>query len=178
MKKSDVLIIISSPRKYSNSAFAATKLVEKINDKKYRIININNFFLKPCKGCFNCYKTLKCCIKDDFEKIINFLNIAKVIIVASPIYFTGVPGPFKVFIDRNQQQWEKYRKGLFKRSNKTGYIILTSGADNKKYFKPAECEIKSFFAVNGIKCKKIFSFSKMDKPGEIRKEKYLKKLQI
>lgn len=178
MKKNDVLIIVASPRKYSNSTFAAVKLAEKVNKKKYKIININKFFLKPCKGCFNCYKTLKCYIKDDFEKIIHFLNIAKIIIVASPIYFTGVPGPLKVFIDRNQQQWEKYRKGLFKRSNKTGYIILTSGADNKKYFKPAVSEIKSFFVVNGIKCKKIFYFGKMDKPGEIRKENYLKKLQI
>ncbi len=177
MKKSDVLIIASSPRKNSNSTFAAKKLAENIN-KKYKIININNFFLKPCNGCLGCSKTFKCIIKDSFKKILILLNKAKIVIVASPVYFTGVPGQLKIFIDRNQQQWEKYVKGKLKNRKKEGYIILTSGAAVRKYFKPAESEILSFFAVNGIKCKKIFRFSRMDKQGEINKKKYLKKLFI
>lgn len=176
MKKNDVLIIISSPRKISNSTFAALKLAENIN-KKYKIININNFFLKPCKGCFICSETLSCCIKDDFKKIIDNIKMAKIIIVAAPVYFTGVPGPLKIFVDRNQQQWEKYRKGLIKKKKKYGYIILTSGANIKRYFTPAESEIKSFFIVNGINCKKIFRFGNMDTPGKINNQKYLKKLK-
>ena len=177
MRKSNILIIISSPRKNSNSTLAAIKLAEKISDKEYNIVNINNFFLKPCNSCFVCRKTLKCNIKDDFNKIMLFLNKAKIIIVAAPIYFTGVPGQLKIFIDRNQQQWEKYKRGFIKKS-KTGYIILTSGSDSMRYFRPAESEIKSFFAVNGIKCKKIFRFCKMDKPRTINMQKYLKKIKI
>jgi len=178
MKKNEVLIIISSPRKKSNSAFAAIKLSEKINSMSPAIINVNDFNIKPCRGCFNCGRNFKCCIKDDFEKIMNFVNEAKIIIVASPIYFTGVPGQFKNFIDRNQQQWEKYKKGLLKKRPKTGYIILTAGADKRKYFKPAESEIKSFFAVNNVKCKKIFRFGNMDEPGKIKEKQYVKKLKI
>jgi multimeric flavodoxin WrbA len=177
MKKNDVLIILSSPRKKSNSAFAAIKLSKKLNATA-SVININEFNIKPCRACFNCSKNYKCCIKDDFEKIMNFVNEAKIIIVASPVYFTGVPGQFKNFIDRNQQQWEKYRKGFLKKHPKTGYIILTAGAYKRKYFKPAESEIKSFFAVNNVKCQNIFRFGNMDEPGKIKKEQYIKKLKI
>jgi len=108
---------------------------------------------------------------------LNHTEKAKIIIVASPVYFTGVPGQFKIYIDRNQQQWERYKRGLFRKTEKIGYIILTAGKNNRIYFKPAESEILSFFVVNGIKCKKIFRFGKMDKQGEIKK-KYLRKLKI
>jgi multimeric flavodoxin WrbA len=177
MKKIDILVILSSPRTNSNSSFAALTLAKKFN-KNFKIINVNKINIKPCKSCFYCSKTLKCCLKDDFEKVLYYLNKAKIIIIASPIYFTGVPGPLKIFIDRNQQQWEKFKTGYFKKIKKSGFIILTSGANISKYFAPAESEIKSFFAVNGIKCKKVFKFGNMDNAGEIKKEKYFKKLKV
>ncbi|MCX8093513.1 MAG: flavodoxin family protein [Candidatus Goldbacteria bacterium] len=177
MRKNDILVIISSPRKNSNSTFAALKLAENIN-KEYNVIDINKFFLKPCTGCFKCTRKLKCNIRDDFDEIMIHIKNAKVIIVASPIYFTGVPGQLKIFIDRNQQQWEKYKRGYYKKLKKVGYIILTSGSNNKKYFKPAESEIKSFFVVNGIRCKKIFRFGNMDIPGKMKERKYIKELKI
>lgn len=177
MTKNDILIILSSPRKNSNSGFAALKLAEKLKAKKCKVININKFIIKPCTGCFSCSKILKCIIKDDFEKIIKLIEKAKIIIVASPIYFTGVPGQLKIFIDRNQQQWVKYVNGFMNSPPKKGYIILTSGANKKKYFKPAESEIKSFFAVNGIKTQKTFRFGNMDTTGKIKEKKFIERLK-
>lgn len=155
-KTNKILLITSSPRKKSNSTFMGQHIAEGIKGTIEKI-NICDFKINPCIGCDNCKKNLKCIFNDDSEKIIKKVEKAKIVIVASPVYFTGVPAQLKVFIDRNQIQWYKNRKK--DKKNKKGIIVLTADLKKKKNFIAAESEIKSFFAVNRIKCVKIFRFS-------------------
>jgi multimeric flavodoxin WrbA len=109
---------------------------------------------------------------DDADALIKQVEKADVVIVASPVYFTGVPGPLKTFIDRNQVQWYKANKNHKSQiTKKKGIIILTEGDVKDKYFRPAESEIRSFFAVNNIKTVAVLKFKDMDEKGKILKDK-------
>ncbi len=148
-KKNNVILITSSPRKKSNSKTAGKFLAGNLFSK-YEYVDINKYDIKSCSGCDKCKNSLICVKKDDAEKIIKKIENSEFVIVASPVYFTGVPSKLKCFIDRNQVQW--YKNKNRKEKNKKGIIILTADLKDKKNFLAAESEIKSFFAVNKIKC--------------------------
>ncbi|MEI7542832.1 MAG: flavodoxin family protein [bacterium] len=166
MQKTNILVISASPRSGSNSALAATYLISKVN-QIVEMVAINNLKIQPCNACDKCKVTLKCVFNDEADTLIESVEKADIVIVATPIYFTGVPGALKNFIDRNQVQW--YKK--IKDGNKKGIIILTQGDVKDKYFKPAESEIRSFFAVNNIKTVAVLKFKDMDEEGKIFKDK-------
>ncbi len=181
MASKKALIITASPRKKSNSTAAAIMLAGILKLKKYGIsyADINEKNIKMCIACDRCAKLLKCFRKDDGNKLIKQIEKSDVIIVASPVYFTGVPGPLKTFIDRNQPSWYKLNaKGRRPKAKlKNGIIILTAGDNKAKYFKAAEQEIRSFFSVHKIKCKKAFKFGNMDEVGKINSDKYKRRIK-
>jgi multimeric flavodoxin WrbA len=183
MPKNNCLIISASPRAGSNSALAADFLASMINPKpNISNKNINKLRFKACNACDKCRDSLKCVFNDDADMLIKKIGKADIVIVASPVYFTGVPGPLKTFIDRNQVQWYiRLRQGSGVRAaitnpksqipKKKGIIILTQGTKKDKYFRPAESEIRSFFAVNNIKTAAVLKFKGMDEKGKILRDK-------
>lgn len=100
MKK--VLIISGSPRKGGNSdilcdqfmagAIAAGHQVEKVRLQEKKI----NF----CLGCGVCNETHRCIQKDDMADLLDKMVNADVIVLATPVYFYGMDGQMKTFIDR------------------------------------------------------------------------------
>jgi multimeric flavodoxin WrbA len=166
--KKKLLIITASPRKQSNSTAAAIALAGSLKEYTPEFININLLKIKPCTACNKCEKTFACVIKDDAQALIKKIKKAAAVIVASPVYFTGVPAPLKAFIDRNQSEWRRWNNSKSKIQypiSKNGYIVLTSGGNEKRWFAPAVSEIRSFFAVNGIKSVKVIKIGGMDKAG-------------
>ena len=169
MRKNNILVITASPRPGSNSVLAAKTLTSITNPKsQISNVDINKLQFKACNACDKCRDNLKCVFNDDADILIKKVEKADVVVVASPIYFTGVPGKFKDFIDRNQVQWYKKTARMKK---KKGIIILTEGTQKDKYFKPAESEIRAFFAVNHIKTVAVLKFKGMDEKGGILKDK-------
>lgn len=157
IKNDNVILITSSPRKESKSTFAGKLFTESLF-KKYELIDINKYNIKPCSGCDGCKNKFKCIIRDDAGYIIKKIEKADIMIVASPVYFTGAPSQLKAFIDRNQVQW--YKNKNRKEKNKIGIIILTADIKTNKNFRAAESEIKSFFAVNRIKTVMIIKLTR------------------
>jgi multimeric flavodoxin WrbA len=180
-----ILVITSSPRK-GNSTHAAEITARAIRGKK-TFVDVNRLSMKPCTACGKCGETFMCVYDDDAAGLIRRVDEADVIVVAAPVYFTGVPGPLKIFIDRNQSKWEEFEFGTRNqerggnkpengnRKPKTGIIILTAGHNKAKYFKPAESETRSFFAVNRIKTKLVMKLGGMDEKGAA--EKYAAKIR-
>jgi multimeric flavodoxin WrbA len=189
MVRNNILVILSSPRS-GNSTYAAKKFAKAIKGRK-TFVDINKLNIKPCKACSSCEEGYKCVYNDDAAGLIRQVEAADVVVVAAPVFFTGVPGPLKIFIDRNQVQWEqnmgpesRVQGPGEKRTTqpetrnpkpKTGVIILTAGHNKPKYFRPAESEIRSFFAVNSIKTKLALKFGNMD--GRRAMKKYAARLK-
>ena len=117
---------------------------------------------------------MKCKITDSAAELFKKIKVADIVIVASPIYFTGSPSKLKTFIDRNTVKWQiinsksgiHYSKSVKK---KKGVIILTAEAATRDNFIGAENEIRAMFAVNGIK-----TYAAVKLPGMHRQGKFMK----
>jgi multimeric flavodoxin WrbA len=163
----DILVINASQRINSNST-AASKYLSGLLQNTVETVNINSLDIKPCRACAKCKKAPDCFIKDDAPGLIKKVQNAKIVVIATPIYFTGVPAPFKAFIDRNQIVWEQFKNGK-RHKGQQGVIILSGGRNERRDFLPAKREINSFLIVNGIKLVSLVMLGNMDDPGAFEK---------
>ena len=84
------------------------------------LLNISGLEIKACSGCMSCYKTGKCCIKDDGDRISELIDSADGIIMGTPTYASNVSGQLKVLIDRGHFVIEQLLCGKYAVSVATG----------------------------------------------------------
>ncbi|MHA1950610.1 MAG: flavodoxin family protein [Candidatus Thorarchaeota archaeon] len=105
-----IIGICGSPKsEHSSTRFllqeALTAASEILSDDDETILlNIRDFNILHCKGCDSCVRRKPCpqSANDDMLKLEEELDNADGIIIASPSYFTSVPGILKDFIDRSR----------------------------------------------------------------------------
>ena len=100
-----VIAINGSPKKDGNTYHAlnmvGTELMAAGID--FEIIHIGHKAVHGCMACNNCFKNRdeKCSIKtDDLNDWIQKMKEADGIIIGSPVYYAGIPGTMKCFLDR------------------------------------------------------------------------------
>ena len=100
-----VIAINGSPKKDGNTYHAlnmvGTELMAACID--FEIIHIGHKAVHGCMACNNCFKNRdeKCSIKtDDLNDWIQKMKEADGIIIGSPVYYAGIPGTMKCFLDR------------------------------------------------------------------------------
>ena len=64
------------------------------------LITLRNKRISNCIGCYQCLKTSECSFDDDMTEIRALVEDAKFMVLASPLYWCGVTGLMKTFIDR------------------------------------------------------------------------------
>jgi len=120
-------------------------------------------------GDYCCPMTFKCDKRDDMSDIYKKLELADIIILASPCYFFNVTARMKNFMDRcNPYYFSKKLKG------KKFFLITVGG--HKPSLKGAITAMKNF--VNGICGTIIGNYSTVaDKACEVNNQKVIKELQ-
>ncbi len=102
--KMNVLILNGSPKgDRSNTIRIAKAFTEGFPEgTNIRRIDIYSKDIKPCRGCFSCWRNGdgRCVIKDDMEEIVSAIKEADVIIESYPLYFYGMPSQMKAVTDR------------------------------------------------------------------------------
>ena len=105
----NILLINGSPKgKASNSLRLAKSFIEGVSeqhaneDVTVEQLNVATMDIKPCKGCFHCWKNTpgKCIMSDDEEAVIQKQLWADLVIWSFPLYYFNVPGLLKNLIDR------------------------------------------------------------------------------
>ena len=124
MKK--VLILAGSPRKNGNSAALCQEFArgakEACNDVE--LIYLRDKKIGYCFACYYCKDhDGVCVIKDDMAEILDKMNAADIIVMASPVYFYSIDAQMKALIDRTVAQWLKIR-------DKTFYYSMTAAEDS------------------------------------------------
>lgn len=97
-----IIGISGSPRVGGNTDII---LQEALNAAKeegatVKLLRISDYNIRPCDACAACFKTKKCVINDDGEKIYQEILKADGVILGSPSYFQGITAQMKTFIDR------------------------------------------------------------------------------
>jgi Multimeric flavodoxin WrbA len=100
-----VIAINGSPHKEGNTYHALSMVGQQLkrNGIEFEIVHIGNKSIRGCSACGMCAKNRdeKCAMKDDgVNDAIQQMKSADGIILASPVYYAGVAGTMKSFLDR------------------------------------------------------------------------------
>jgi multimeric flavodoxin WrbA len=100
-----VIAINGSPNKEGNTFHALTMVGNELKaaDIEFEILHIGHKMIHGCIACGKCSlnKDEKCSIKtDDLNQWIQQIKGVDGIILGSPVYYSGIPGTMKSFLDR------------------------------------------------------------------------------
>lgn len=100
-----VIAINGSPRKEGNTFHALNMVGDelKTNGIGFEILHIGHKAIHGCIGCGKCRvnKDEKCTIHtDELNDWIQQIKVADGIIIGSPVYYAGIAGTMKCFLDR------------------------------------------------------------------------------
>lgn len=117
-----IVLINGSPRKSGATAGILRTMEDRLAERgaETEFFNICDTDISPCKGCCSCYKTGRCFIEDDGEKLSAEIAAADGIIIGSPTYASNVSGQLKQFIDRGHFVIEQLLYGKYAVSVATG----------------------------------------------------------
>lgn len=127
-----IIIINGSPRRNGATAKLLhgieSELLSK-SDVDIEFVNISEMQIKPCSGCMLCYRTGKCVVNDDAEKLSERISQADGIIMGSPTYASNVSGQLKTFIDRGHFVIEQLLRDKYAVTVTTGVNYGSSDAN-------------------------------------------------
>jgi multimeric flavodoxin WrbA len=120
------------------------------NGLQTHTIDVAKKNIQPCRGCRYCEKKGVCVIHDDdmANDIYPILREADIIVVATPVFFYGVPSRLKALIDRTQAFWSrKYRLKLSdpRQKQRKGFLLSLGGSRGKQLFDGVILTVKYFF---------------------------------
>ena len=140
-----IAAFVSSSSHHGNTATAVQKFLEgaRAAGAETEIYYLNDYTLKPCRGCRVCEKTHKCTIQgDDVEILHRALREADAYVLATPTYYGDVTGAFKVFVDRcypfidiwKDEETQQMRFGSINKVRRPGVLIALSGSHGDMVF--------------------------------------------
>ena len=100
-----VVAFNGSPKAEGNT-FHALQLVTAELEKAgidCEIIHVGNKNIRGCLACGQCVKQQneQCVIKDEVNDWIQKMKVADGILIGSPVYYSGIAGTMKCFLDRS-----------------------------------------------------------------------------
>jgi multimeric flavodoxin WrbA len=168
-----VLGIAGSPRKNGNTDMLLAELMRGAAGKgaETKTVFLRDLELGTCQHCDACLKAGICRIKDDMQGVYIDMQEADVIVMASPVQFTGVTAQMKAMIDRCQSLWAK--KYVLKipplgdRRARKGFFISVGGRKVANLFDPMLVMMKTFFRIIDVAYAGELLFSGVDERGAI-----------
>jgi multimeric flavodoxin WrbA len=166
-----IIAFLGSPRKGGNTE---TLLKEAIRGagEDVRLFDLNRMNIRPCRHCGGCEETGRCVLVDDMAEVADAIRAADRIILASPVFFSGISAQAKTMIDRCQQFWcEKY---LLKRPipegphGRKGLLIVVGGQKNDAGIKCCEATADAFFKSVSVGEHRTIGFTGIDAKGAVR----------
>ena len=100
--KVTILMINGATREDGNTDAIIDNFIDGLKSGGFTFHNVclRNLRISDCIGCCKCLKELKCNFSDDMTKIRKLIVKSDVLVFASPLYFCGVTGLMKTFLDR------------------------------------------------------------------------------
>lgn len=97
-----VLMINGSPHAAGNTKLALDEMVKIFDEQKIEseIVHVGNSNIRGCISCGYCFKHGKCVFNDLVNEISLKFKEADALVVASPVYYAGINGTLKSFLDR------------------------------------------------------------------------------
>lgn len=141
-----VICINGSPHANGNTFFALSQVAQELEKQgiETEIIQIGNKAIHGCIGCGSCAKNNgKCVFDDGLNEIADKIKAADGLVVGSPVYYAGINGTLKCFLDRLFYTSSKYLR--FKPAASVVALRRSGGVDAfeeiNRFFQLAEMMI-------------------------------------
>jgi len=167
-----VLGIMGSPRIQGNTDLLLDEALKGAQSQGAEIgkLVVDKLKIAPCKEYYGCLKDGNCVIRDDMDGIYPKLLETDRILVASPMFFYGIPSQLKALIDRCQATWA--RKYVLKQrlsdKERKGAFIAVGATKGKQLFDGSILVIKYFFQAIDVQYADELLVRGVDKRGEIK----------
>jgi len=168
-----ILGLQGSPLKNGNTSILLSSFLEEAERLGSQVYNLEvcDKEIAPCQGCRFCEKKGYCAINDDMEEICFLLRRADIIVMATPIFFYGVPSQLKALIDRSQTMWSrKYIHRLNDPGQKwrVGFLLSLGATKGKNLFEGVSLTARYFFDAIGAQYSGSLTFRQIEEPGAIK----------
>lgn len=101
MKK--VFVLIGSRQRDGSTTKFAEKVNENLDKDEFKIEYAypQDYKIRPCVGCHNCFINAQCSIEDEIELLQEKILKADVLVIASPVYLHYMTADLKLIHDRS-----------------------------------------------------------------------------
>jgi multimeric flavodoxin WrbA len=166
-----VLGILGSPHPNGNTATLLEAFLNGARDAGAEVVFVDatKMVISGCRACNDCRDTGTCVVDDDMESVYEAIRRADVLVLATPLYFSGMSSQLKAVIDRCQCLWFMARK----RSGtgaKNGYMLSVGAMENAN-FKNVLSEVRSFYIGVGISFRGEVTVPGVESEGEMASRK-------
>ncbi|HSV32402.1 MAG TPA: flavodoxin family protein [Atribacteraceae bacterium] len=164
----NIFAIMGSPRRGGNTeVMLDTFLAEAGEGFQLTLVIPSELRIHSCRGCRVCERTGECVIDDDMERVAGDILGADRIVVATPVFFYGLPASLKTLVDRTQFLWS--RKYFLKQDYppKKGFLLSVGATGGKKLFAGVILTTRYFFDSFNCAYTGELVFRGFDRKGEI-----------
>lgn len=166
-----ILGVNGSPRRNGNSEILLNEVLQEAKHSGAEIdyIHVDALNLHGCKGCLWCQHDGNglCIQKDEMISIYDKIKHSDAIVMASPIYFSGITSQLKMFIDR---LYPFYGRGgtpsRLPKKIKLILIITQGQPESEKYAQSIEIVADSLRLIGFDVLKEIFVAPSLPNKGD------------
>jgi multimeric flavodoxin WrbA len=169
------IAFLGSPRAEGNTELLLNEALKAVKEENcsVTVFRPSEMSISPCTNCGGCEESGECIIKDDMEKIYTAIREGERFILASPVFFFGLPAQIKALIDRCQCFWcEKY---LLKKpvpagpNGRKGLLINVGGMKRQVGYNCCNATAIAFFRTINVPEHETLAFQQIDAKGAILK---------
>jgi multimeric flavodoxin WrbA len=162
---------MGSPRIGGNSDLLLDAALDGARDAGGSVekIIVEKLDLHGCRECNSCMNDGSCKYHDDMELIYKLIDELDVMIISSPVFFSGVPAQLKMLIDRCQCIWARKfikREKIGGGKRRVGGIILVGGRQ-RSHFESLISTFKTFFVSIDVELTSQLTIAGIDKKAAI-----------
>jgi multimeric flavodoxin WrbA len=158
--RESVPIINGSTRPGGNTDVLLERVVAGASDINLApsVIELRSRQISNCIGCYQCLRISTCSFRDDMTEIRTLIDDADLLVLASPLYWCGVTGLMKIFIDRLFFYYHPDTKPLI--SGKKAVILTPMNQKNIEFESQLLVEFyKRLFKCLGVEIADMVFFS-------------------
>ena len=160
-----VVLLSASPRRNGNSEILCRQFMAGAEEAGHvcEFISLYEKKIGFCRACYACFKTGSCILEDDMADILEKIQGADVLVIATPTWFLTMNGMLKTTIDRFLPKWQEL-------GGHAVYLIIT-GHDSRGGLQLVKEELTGIFQNLGNEICGIIWGENVWQKGEVRTTK-------
>lgn len=170
---SRIVAIYGSPRRRGNTAALLGEAVRGAAEAGVEVheVVLRDLKMSPCLEIYGCKKDGRCVIQDDFQPLLERLETAEAVMLASPIFFYTVSAHTKILMDRCQSLWvRKYwvedPAARAAAPRRPGLFIAAGATRGRRLFDGTLLTVRYFFDVLDLELWRHLCYRGLDHEGE------------